>query len=91
MLDSFELKEGATRLLIEAALPANRAARTKLAIGESVVGNNEKEAARLRSTMRRLYQVVSALGTPSHPPHRIESRENALTGQITMTCYWLKP
>jgi len=48
VLDSFELKEGATRLLIEAALPANRAARTKLAIGESVVVNNEKEAAKLR-------------------------------------------
>ena len=48
--------------------------------------NNEKEAARLRSTMRRLYPVMSELGTPSHPPHRIESRENALTGQITMKC-----
>jgi len=64
---------------------------SKLAIGESVVVNNEKEAARLRSTMRRLYPVVSELGTPSHPPHRIESRENVLTGQITMKCHWLKP
>ena len=64
---------------------------SKLAAGESVVVNDEKEAARLRSTMRRLYPVVSELGTPSHPPHRIESRENPVTGQITMKCYWLKP
>jgi hypothetical protein len=61
---------------------------SKLASGESVVVHDEKEAVRLRSTMRRLYPVVSDVGTPSHPPHRIESRENPVTGEITLKCYW---
>ena len=64
---------------------------SKLASGEVVVVNNEKEASKLRAAMRRLYPVVSGLGTPSHPPHKIESSENPKTKQITMKCYWLKP
>jgi hypothetical protein len=64
---------------------------SKLASGEVVVVNDEKEAAKLRATMRRLYPVVSRLGTPSHPPHKIESSENPQTRRITMKCYWLKP
>jgi len=64
---------------------------SKLASGEVVVVNNEKEASKLRAAMRRLYPVVSGLGTPSHPPHKIESNENPKTKRITMKCYWLKP
>jgi hypothetical protein len=64
---------------------------SKLASGEVVMVNNEKEASKLRAAMRRLYPVVSGLGTPSHPPHKIESSENPKTKQITMKCYWLKP
>ena len=58
---------------------------SKLAAGEVVLVNNEKEASKLRATMRRLYPVVSGLGTPSHPPHKIESSENPKTKQITMS------
>jgi hypothetical protein len=54
---------------------------SKLASGEVVMVNinNEKEASKLRAAMRRLYPVVSGLGTPSHPPHKIESSENPKT------------
>ena len=64
---------------------------SKLATGEVVVVNNEKEASKLRAAMRRLYPVVSRLGTPSHPPHKIEAHENPRTKQIKMKCYWLMP
>ncbi|MBV8330412.1 MAG: hypothetical protein JOZ61_08090 [Verrucomicrobia bacterium] len=57
--------------------------------GEVVVVNDEKEAAKLRATMRQLYPVVSKAGTPSHPPHK--TIENPQTRRITMKCYWLKP
>ena len=68
-----------------------RVLASKLASGEVVVVNNEKEASKLRAAMRRLYPLVSGIGTPSHPPHKIESSENPKTKQITMKCYWLKP
>jgi hypothetical protein len=64
---------------------------SKLAAGEIVVVDTEKDAARLRSAMRRLYPVVSKIGTPSHPPHKIESSTKPNTKQITMRCVWLKP
>lgn len=64
---------------------------SKLAAGETVTVRDEIEASKLRAAMRRLYPtVVPGLGTPSHPPHKIESSEDPTTKKISMKCIWLK-
>jgi hypothetical protein len=64
---------------------------SKLAAGETVTVRDEIEASKLRAAMRRLYPtVVPGLGTPSHPPHKIESSEDPATKKISMKCIWLK-
>jgi hypothetical protein len=50
---------------------------SKLAAGPTVTVRDKIEASKLRGDMRSFYPTLGlGIGTPSHPPHKIESSEN---------------